>query len=1038
MTIKVSLNHKTHYQFDREVTLSPHIIRLKPAPHTRVPIEAYSLTVTPKNYFISWQQDPFGNHVARLVFNEATNHLTIEVDLIANMTVINPFDFFVDDYAKYYPFEYNQTLKDELLIYTKKSSDGPLFQKWLSGIDDYSSSIIGYLSSLNQQVREAIGYVIRLEQGVQSCEETLQLGTGSCRDMAWLLLQTLRYKGIAARFVSGYLIQLKSTGYLSQDTTELPHDLTDLHAWVEAYIPGAGWVGLDPTAGFFASEGHIPLCCTPEPSSAAPIVGFTDMCEVKFDFSMSVERLDPTPPLTHADPYSIETWDQIDHLGQQIDKELKSHHIHLTLGGEPTFVSMENQDDLEWSVKALGDRKIALASDFIKRLLIRTTTGGLLVHGQGKWYSGEELPRWTLGCYWRKDKTPLWKDPALFADIPATVSFDIKMAEKFTHQLAQGLGVNSGNILPAYEDEFLQQLYETPELPSSLDPKRPPIGFVLPLCCKSLKTPFQSTPWHFKRKHLFLVEGTSPIGYRLPIKHVNILKEPGLRSKHSSSIPTALCVELRAGTICIFVPPIDYFDIYNALIKQIEQVAFQLQCPVLVEGYPPPSDPRITSFQVTPDPGVIEVNVQPASNWEELKEIMLSVYEEARNVKLTTEKYLLDGRRVGAGGGHHIIIGGPTTLESPILQRPDLLQSFLTFWQHHPCFSYFFSGLFVGPTSQAPRIDEARHEALYELEIAFSMLPALGKNQFAAIDRLFRNLLVDITGNTHRTEISIDKLYDPHTNHGKQGLIEFRSFEMQPHPHMSLLQMLLIRALVVYFWKTPYQHKLIRWGTELHDRMMLPYFLWQDLCDVITELNQAGFEFKKEWFLPLYEFRFPIYGKAQFENIHLELRMALEPWNVLGEESSNNQTARTVDSSTERLQLRVCGIVANRHIITCNKRRVPLHPSTIKGDYIAGVKFKAWNPPLTLHPLMPAHAPLVFDVYDTWLKRSIGGVTYHVAHPGGINYVHLPVNAKDAEARRNSRFEVFGHTPGVHIPSFESEDGDHPFTLDLRKYVNIS
>lgn len=1025
MSIKVSLNHRTHYQFDRDVALSPHIIRLRPAPHTRIPIEAYSLNISPKNHFINWQQDPFGNHIARLVFNEKSDHLFIEVDLIANMTVINPFDFFIDEYARNYPFEYDPQLKDELLPYFKKSEEGPLFKEWLAATAMSNDLTINYLSFLNQEVKKAIGYVIRLEPGVQTPEETLQLKKGACRDMALLLLQTLRHNGIAARFVSGYLIQLKTSGYLSQEYNPLTHDLTDLHAWVEAYLPGAGWIGLDPTAGFFASEGHVPLCCTPDPISAAPVVGCTDLCKVDFEFKMAVDRLEPVMPITHEDPYSVETWEKIDQIGKQVDREFKEENVNLTMGGEPTFVAMENQDDPEWSVCAMGKNKYSIASALLKRLMQRSTPKGLLVHGQGKWYGGEELPRWTLGCYWRKDGVPLWNDPSLFADIPTKVPFDIAMAERFTNQLAMALKVAPKNIMPAYEDEQWQHLLEGPDLLTSAQPQRPPVGFVLPLKIKAHE-PLKSVQWSFKRQYLFLVAGTSPLGYRLPLRQV------AMTACEPKDFPTALCVELREGTVCIFIPPIEHLEQYCSLIHAIETTAAALQCPVRIEGYTPPQDKNIVNYQITPDPGVIEVNVYPAENWEQLKDIIFGIFEEAKEVKLTTEKYLIDGRRVGAGGGHHIIIGGPTAAESPILLRPDLLQSFLTYWQHHPCFSYFFSGLFVGPTSQAPRIDEARHEALYELEIAFSQLPRIG-NDFALIDRLFRNLLVDITGNTHRTEISIDKLYDPQTAHGKQGLIEFRSFEMQPHPHMSLLQLLLVRSLVAYFWKKPYQRRLIRWGTGLHDRMMMPYFLWNDLCDVVQELNNSGYAFESEWFQPFFDFRFPVYGFAQFDDIRLELRMALEPWNVLGEESVTTHTARTVDSSTERLQVTVNGITKDRHLVTCNKRVLPLQPTAKKGEYIAAVRFKAWNPGATLHPHMPVHVPLVFDIYDTWLNRSIGGCKYYYTHPGGVDYAKLPLNAKDAESRRTARFEVFGHTPGIHTPSIEPLNDEYPFTLDLRR-----
>ncbi len=1031
MSIKVSLNHKTHYQFDRDVSLSPHLIRLRPAPHTRIPIEAYSLNISPKNHFINWQQDPFGNHIARLVFNEKTDHLSIEVDLIAKLNVINPFDFFIDEYARNYPFTYESHLNNELLPYLKLSEEGPLFEKWLASTSMSDILTIDYLSFLNNQVKNAVDYVVRLEPGVQTSEETLQLGRGACRDMAWLLLQTLRRKGIAARFVSGYLIQIKTSGYHSREINPLSHDLTDLHAWVEAFLPGAGWIGLDPTAGFFASEGHVPLCCTPEPLSAAPVVGCTDVCKTDFNFSMSVNRLDSEMPLTHEDPYSEETWERIDQLGIQVDNEFKEQNVNLTMGGEPTFVAMDNQDDAEWTVSAMGEKKHAIACDLMKRLMKRSTPKSLLLHGQGKWYGGEVLPRWTLGCFWLKDGKALWNDPSLFAEMPVKIPSTIEMVEQFINELALAMKLKPNHIMPAYEDENWQHLLEGSDLQTSPEPERPPIGFILPLKIKTGKHAFQSPQWSFKRKYLFLATGTSPMGYRLPLKLVEITpREP-------TDFPTALCIELREGTLCLFIPPIEDLIHYCTLIHAIEATAAKLQCPVRIEGYPPPKDPNILNYQITPDPGVIEVNVYPASNWEQLKEIIFGIFEEAKNVRLTTEKYLIDGRRVGAGGGHHVIIGGATVDESPILKRPDLLQSVLTFWQHHPSLSYFFSGLFVGPTSQAPRIDEARHEALYELEIAFSQLPNIGTS-FTQIDRLFRNLLVDITGNTHRTEISIDKLYDPQTPHGKQGLIEFRSFEMQPHPQMSLIQLLLVRTLVAYFWKKPYQGRLIRWGTSLHDRMMMPYFLWQDLADIVQELNYAGYAFEIEWFKPFFDFRFPVYGTAQFGDIRLELRMALEPWNVLGEESVNSHTARTVDSSTERLQVKIAGYNKERYLVTCNKRVIPLQPSSVSGEFIGAVRFKADSPAASLHPYMPVHVPLVFDIYDTWINRSIGGCKYHYTHPGGVNYAKPPVNAQDAESRRIARFEVIGHTPGVHKPSVEPINEEYPYTLDLRRPNNFT
>jgi uncharacterized protein (DUF2126 family)/transglutaminase-like putative cysteine protease len=1203
MSIHVAIHHKTTYTFDRPVRLSPHVVRLRPAPHCRTPILSYSLKVEPTDHFVNWQQDPFGNYLARFVFPEPTSELDVMVDVVADMTIINPFDFFIDDEAKSYPFAYDRGLAQDLSPYLAASDGLPLLDKWMTSLPSLpveGLAIVDFLVQINAKLCSDIAYSIRMEPGVQSPDETLRQQLGSCRDTAWLLVQVLRRKGLAARFVSGYLVQLAADIAAVDGPSGPTADFTDLHAWAEVFVPGAGWIGLDPTSGLFAGEGHIPLAATPEPFSAAAITGMLEPCETTMSFANVVMRIREDPRVTL--PYSEAQWRAIDALGQSVDEVLNANDVRLTMGGEPTFVSAKDMEAPEWTVAADGPAKRKAGADMAARLAERFANGGFVHYGQGKWYPGEPLPRWQISLFWRTDGQPLWRNPALFVVDPSEPgSADLRAMRALSVALANRLGVPRDCVVEAFEDP-LYELWTEARMPlgtpsktllasadaaagtamraafiDQLDARRgDPVAMVIPLHRPPGTVERWGTcRWTLRRGQLYLLPGDSPSGLRLPLDALTWYapptepdaspfdEHPPLSSPHKvSSVdgndpglspavspvdgvgdptgvvevaegvegvedtgaaehrefvqegsapvrepspatvvavsecpPTALSVELRNGHLFVFLPPFAQLADVVELLTVIEDAADQCGVCVVLEGYSPPRDPRLQTLVVAPDPGVLEINVHPAGSWNDLVEITTTVHEFARLALLGTETFQLDGRHSGTGGGNHITIGAAQAKDSPLLRRPDLLQSMITFWQHHPSLSYLFSGRFIGPTSQAPRVDEGRAETLYELEIAFAELERLcdarpvqsptdqqgsrvnrigsalsdpsegdpvqgdpvqpdavhtdtvhpdtaqtrtvqredagetGQGETAEeeaagrkvatsnpppwlVDRLLRHLLTDITGNTHRAEFCVDKLFSPDSERGRLGLLELRGFEMPPHPQMALVQALLVRSLVARMWTNPYRHPLVRWGTDLHDRFLLPHFCAADISEVIADLQDHGFAFDQSWMAPFLEFRFPRLGSVNIGDVHLELRAAIEPWHVLGEEVSAQSTARYVDSSVERLQVKTIGLTEGRHVVTCNGVVVPLRPTETIGVHIAGVRYRAWQPPSALHPTIGVHSPLTFDLIDLWSGRSVGGCTYHVSHPGGVAYETFPVNANSAEARRRSRFDTLSHTPG--------------------------
>ena len=1089
--MKIALEHRTTYRFDRPIAIGPHVIRLRPAPHSRTPIEAYSLTISPSDHFINWQQDPFGNYLARAVFPNKASELDITVGLVVDMKVINPFDFFIESYAETYPFDYPDELAADLKPYLDLSASGlgPRVGEWVAASGTPppdGQSTVEFLSALNAAIYRDIAYSVRMEPGVQSPEDTLTQRIGSCRDTAWLLVTALRQCGLAARFVSGYLVQLAADQPSLDGATGPTEDFTDLHAWAEVYIPGAGWIGLDPTSALFAGEGHIPLAATPHPASAAAITGATEPSVTTMEFANTVRREQEEPRTTL--PYTAAQIDSIQQLGESVDGRLEAAGLELTMGGEPTFVSSDDMTSAQWTVAADGPEKRQSANRLAAALVDRFAKGGLVQRSEGKWYPGEPLPRWQIGLIWRSDGEQLWSDPALLADPFDATRPDPEAAasaERLARILTAELGLPDEQLQPAFEDPLARLVAELsepagprptfdpeqpePQLASDLDrTERESAAWVLPLVPAWFGEGWVSPAWRTRRGRLVLVPGHSPAGSRLPLGALS-WKDPDFAGEESytkagpslneaigrpravvvdpdaAPTRTALVVEARDGFVHVFLPPLEKLEKFIELVGLVDRAATQTGTAVILEGYGPPPDSRIKTLLITPDPGVIEVNVHPTSSWAELSDLIQTLYRIAREQRLCAETFALDGRHSGTGGGNHLTLGGPEPLRSPLLRRPDLLVSMITFWQHHPGLSYLFSGRFVGPTSQAPRVDEGRPETLYELEIAFAEIDELAdtEHRLWAVDRALRNLLTDITGNTHRAEFCIDKLYNPNSTRGRLGLLELRGFEMPPHPDMALVQALMVRALVARFAEERYSAPLVRWGTALHERLLLPHFALADIAEVVTDLRAHGIEFELSWLLPFVEFRFPRVGVTKISGVELELRSAIEPWHVLGEEVGTGGSARYVDSSTERLQVAVSGYVPERHLLICNGRPVPLTATGAPGNYVAGVRYKAWKPWSSLHPTLDVDSPLSFDLIDRMSRFSLGGATYHVIHPGGRSYDHPPVNAAEAEARRSRRFEAMGHSTGViDLEALDAQlirrsagDDEFPLTLDLRHRV---
>ena len=1100
MSTRIALTHRIDLQFNQQVQVSTHWLRLRPAPHTKAMIEAYSLKIEAEPNFLNWVRDPYENYLARLDLPEPVSRLGLVVELIAELSPVNPFNFLVEPYAVKFPFEYPKQLARELAPYLRVGDVGPRLAAWLAEFKLMPGYIMERLGELNLKLCQA--FPERRDTGLSlelDLEAMLDIGRASAGDLAWLLTLSLRSLGLAARFTSGYMVMLAQP--------EGGLEIAKLHAWAEVYLPGAGWVGMDPAAGIFTAEGHIPLASAPEPLRTSPMVGTFEACEETQTESIGLRRLAPQPINW---PYADSNWADIRALSGKIDAALKSQSINLSLGLDISFVSRHHSSEPEWTTAALGQNKRLVAVELLDRLRNCIAPGGVLHLGQCDWYAGESLPRWRLGCFFRLDDVPIWRNQKLLGFQQTSVPISSSDAKRFSELLASELGVAASFVHPAHEDG-LHQLWMNrsifdykPAVEDLHEPTRrkalaellsqdkgEPVGFVLPLRWDGAKSRWSSGNWTFRRNGLYLTPGDFSIGYRLPLESLptgelgaveadpercqfeerpvlaevsgelsarfaafaaELAADPeaaDVEGCYSARPPrTAVCVQVRQGRLFVFLPPMTHLEHYLDLVAALESTATKTGIPVMLEGYEPPEDYRLGRLLAQPEPGMLKLSLPEVQGFEQQHQLVLAAYREAEQCGLRGERILTDGKREPPGGRAEIRLGGITPAQSPFLQRPELLRSLIVYWQRHPCLSYLFTDRSIGPGGSAPRPDEGRDDALYELATALQRFPAGATSMPWLPDRLLRHLLADAAGDMKRAEIRIDRLYPPERSSARLGRIALRSFETPPHARLAGLQSLLVMGILAHLAQTPQAGDLIDWGSSLHDRFMLPRILWNDLKTVLCELDASGYPFQLEWFKPFLDLRFPLLGQIQTGDIGLHLRHAHEPWPVLAEETTASGVSRFVDSANARVEVTCTGLTPSRYALVCNGHRTPLQESGVAGELVCGVRFKAFNPPSTLHPTKLPVNSLVFDLVDTWTGKVVLGCTYIPPRPAVSGPVAAAPSADPSgdgrPSDRQSSMPVImpaWSTGAVFLPEGSglkklvppkpSFDLRHPFLLDL-------
>jgi len=1023
--VRIALRHRMVYRFDRAVRLSTHWLRLRPAPMNRARIQAYSLRVEAEPHFLNWVRDPFENHLARLDLPEPMMRLGLDVEILAELAPVNPFDFLLDDDVVRYPFEYRAPLRRELAPYLAQRTAGPLLERWLARLDRGAAGTIEVLSRTTRAISESLPVHASMRPGAVDAEAVLAHGEANPWALAWLATLGMRSLGLAARFVSGYYIKLGAEG-AAPDAAQ--------HAWSEVFLPGAGWVGVDPTSGMFAAEAHIALAAATDPVRALPVVGYCESCRETQHVAVTAHKLEPRAPDW---PLSERQWSDVCAAGQRVDAGVERAQLELTCAAAVNFVASEAHDAPEWNTTALGADKRQAAERMSERLHAEIAPGGVVQEGQSAWFAGEPAPRWRLSLVRRRDGNPVWRERRWLAGFGDAASSTAADAHAFGKALARALGVDSACLLPAYEDAAPSQLGATGPLPDAArlrDPEQRRLllqrvlqgeadlrGYVMPLHWDPVAACWRSGRWRLRRDAVYLLAGSAPMGYRLPLDSLpaaagELAPEPAERCPLDALTPlgevhaavnarlarddagassagaprTALCIELRAGVLHVFLPPLTHLEYYLDLVACIEHSAAQCGVPVRIEGYGPPDDPRLDRFDLEPDAGVLRVQLPAMDSWRAQSVLLEAVYGHARAVGLQAARVTGSGGRQPPGAVTPLALGGSSPAQSPFLRRPALIGSLIAYWHRHPSLSYFFSGRSIGRGGNAPRPDEGRDDALYELELVLRRLPDDASDTPWLADRLLRHLLTDAAGDMHRAEFDVDALYSPGRAAKRQGRIVLRTLQAPPSARLTALQILLVHALLMRFAQIPERGPLESWGAALHDRFLLPRLLWQDLAAVLEDVRAVGVPMDPAWFEPLLDVHFPLLGSMHFANLDIDLRQAHEPWPVLSEEASGGGMARFLDSAADRVEVRCMGLTPSRHVLECNGLRVPLQPTGVRGEFVAGIRFKAWNPPATLHPTVEPVDALVLNMIDSWSGRLLGGCTYLPAVPALAGPASVP------------------------------------------------